>query len=70
MTVSYTPETFTFTADSTTSTLKFYTPDTSGYGPIIDNVVVTPEPASLALVGLGGLALMSRRRPGASASPG
>lgn len=28
----------------------------------IDNVVVTPEPASLALLGLGGLAIAGRRR--------
>lgn len=29
---------------------------------LIDNIVVTPEPASLALLGLGGLLLRSRRR--------
>ena len=29
---------------------------------LIDNIVVTPEPASLALLGLGGLALLRRRR--------
>jgi hypothetical protein len=29
---------------------------------LIDNVLVTPEPASLALLGLGGLALLRRRR--------
>ena len=28
----------------------------------LDNVVVTPEPASLALLGMGGLALLRRRR--------
>jgi len=28
----------------------------------IDNVVVTPEPASLGLLGLGGLGLLTRRR--------
>jgi hypothetical protein len=29
---------------------------------LIDNIVVTPEPASLALVALGGLAMLRRRR--------
>jgi hypothetical protein len=28
----------------------------------IDNFQVTPEPASLALIGLGGLVMMRRRR--------
>ena len=28
----------------------------------LDNIVITPEPASLALIGLGGLAIAGRRR--------
>lgn len=32
------------------------------YLPTVDNVVVTPEPATLAVLGLGGLALLRRRR--------
>jgi hypothetical protein len=30
-------------------------------GVIIDNVVVTPEPASMALLAMGGLAMLRRR---------
>lgn len=35
--------------------------DRSGYDPVIDNIFFTPEPASLALLGLGGFLLRRKR---------
>ena len=61
-----------FTANSTSTTLAFYSlhsmeggqyPGYSGWcGPTLDNVSVTPEPATLSLLGLGMLALLRKRR--------
>jgi hypothetical protein len=57
---------FSFTASSTTTTLSFESNLTGGDGAstdiLLDNVTVIPEPASLALLGLGGLMMFRRRR--------
>ncbi|MCG8511041.1 MAG: DUF642 domain-containing protein [Rhodospirillales bacterium] len=57
---------FSFTATSTTTTLSFESALTAGDGAsadiLLDNVVVVPEPASLALLGLGGALIAMRRR--------
>lgn len=51
---------YSFTALSTNTTITFSTVDGFGYGPVIDNVVVVPEPSS-ALLGLIGFGLLMRR---------
>ena len=58
-----------FTANSNSTTIEFYSLDTlqAGYsgncGPTLDNVsVVVPEPATVALLGLGALSLIHRRK--------
>ena len=60
------PVSFTFTADTIQSTLVFVetSGNTNSANPAIDNVSVNevPEPSSAALLGLGGLALILRRR--------
>lgn len=40
--------------------IRWKAKDNAYYG--VDNIVVTPEPATLSLLGLGGLALVRRRR--------
>lgn len=56
---------FNFTASSSTTTVSFESALTSGDGAssdiLLDNVTVIPEPASIALLGVGGLVLLRRR---------
>ena len=56
-----------FTANSNSTTLEFYSlhtsPPYSGWcGPVLDNVSVVPEPATVCLLGLGALSLLRKRR--------
>jgi choice-of-anchor C domain-containing protein len=54
-----------FTATGAQTTLEFYSLDTVGHwGPALDNVAVTavPEPVTLGLLSLGGLAMLRRKR--------
>jgi choice-of-anchor C domain-containing protein len=59
---------FTAAANTTSTTLEFYSLHTldDGYsewcGPALDNVSVVPEPATVALLGLGALSLLRRKR--------
>lgn len=69
--MGWTPETFTFVANSSMSTLTFASDVGDAYGPALDNIGVSavPLPASLpmfaaGLLGLGGLAWMRRRQSG------
>lgn len=60
---TYTPHQYLFTAQDTTTTITFATFNSGGFGPVIDNVVVVPEP-SAGLLGLAGcLLFMKRSRP-------
>ena len=63
-TTGWSQASMTFTADSGLSRLRFT--DISGDNPntdvSLDNVTVVPEPVTLSLLALGGLALMRRRR--------
>lgn len=62
--MGYLPQEFLFTANSSSTTLMFASLSGTGYGPVIDNVVVNavPEPASIMLVALILLPLMLIRR--------
>jgi hypothetical protein len=78
--MQYVQETFSFTSDGTSTTLKLealaplnmtglMTANNIFTGPVIDNLDLeigggapSPEPASLAVLAIGGLALLKRRR--------
>lgn len=53
-----------FTASGTSTTISFTGQSVGGgfYGTSIDNIVVIPEPSSVALLLLSGLALITRRK--------
>lgn len=69
--MGWTLKAFTFTANSTTSTLTFIDTDTGPFGPALDNVSVAavPEPATWAMMILGfvGVGFMAYRRKAPSA---
>jgi choice-of-anchor C domain-containing protein len=52
---------WTFVASSVSTTLAFTSLITGGAGPALDNVSVTPEPATMLLLGLGGMLLRKRK---------
>ena len=59
----YASYSYFFTAVGTSATLTFTrSGSTEGSSPLLDNVSVVPEPATLSLLGLAGLALVRRRR--------
>jgi len=62
--MGYEAREFLFTANSTFTTLMFKSLSGTGYGPVIDNVIVlaVPEPASLALAACGVAVMLSVRR--------
>ncbi|MBN1256983.1 MAG: choice-of-anchor C family protein [Planctomycetes bacterium] len=63
--MGYETKDWTFIATATSTNLQFISLDsTMKYGPVLDNVIVTaiPEPASLALLCLGGVSLALRRK--------
>ena len=60
VTVSYTDTLAEMAASGFAGTRGAQTNDAFGY--VLDNVTVVPEPASMTLLGLGGLALLRRRR--------
>jgi hypothetical protein len=51
---------YSFTALDTSTMITFSSIDSWGYGPVIDNVVVVPEP-SAAMLGLVGVSLLFKR---------
>jgi hypothetical protein len=51
---------YSFTAVDTSTTITFSSVDSWGYGPVIDNVVVVPEP-SAAILSLVGVSLLLKR---------
>jgi choice-of-anchor C domain-containing protein len=53
---------FEFTALSASTTLAFNSLESGFFGPAIDDVSVAPEPATMALLGAGLLAVAARRR--------
>ena len=57
-------ESWSFVANNAQTTIEFYNTETlyTDHGASLDNVVVVPEPATLFLLGLGGLALRRKRR--------
>jgi choice-of-anchor C domain-containing protein len=70
--MGWTLKSFSFFANSTTSTLTFLDTDTGPYGPALDNVSVTavPEPATWAMMILGflGIGFVAYRRKSSASS--
>lgn len=60
----YAHYTYTFVAQSTSTTLTFGAISSDGFGPVIDNVsvVAVPEPAALPLFGVAAAGLLFVRR--------
>lgn len=61
-TTPYTKEEFTFLAQSSTVTFEFQGYDASGDLYVDNTTVVTPEPTAMALLGLGSIGMLGRRR--------
>ncbi len=53
---------FDFTATASTTTITFQSVTSDGFGPIIDNVSVVPEPSSALLLTCGAALCLRRRR--------
>lgn len=68
MALPYATTSFSFTALSTSSTIRFVSltspPSHNAFGPVVDNVQVTPEPAALSLLTIAAAGLLARRRRG------
>lgn len=64
--MGYEPREFLFTATASSTTLTFLSLSGTGYGPVIDNVVVTvvPEPTTPAVAGLCAVAFAMCRMRG------
>jgi len=61
-TVPYTKEEFGFVANQSTVTFEFQAYDATGDLYVDNTTVVTPEPTAMALLGLGSIGMLGRRR--------